>query len=128
MLEQFEEARSIRRKTRKGGISSIGNEENCVCKKAIIDREVKETLTAIDFAYTEAEKCNLKLKELEKNLKEILYNSEMDLEEKTLKVTEIRAQQDNCEFIRKQAVLRWARLTDKKAALEKELREVEVSE
>lgn len=128
MLEQFEEARSIRRKTRKGVISPISNEEKSGCKKSRIEREIEETITGLDFALLEAERYNLKLKELKEKLRETLYDSSLNLEEKTRRVTEIRSKQKNCEFVRKQAILRWAKLTDKKIALEKELREVKVSE
>lgn len=128
MLEQFEEARSIRRKARKGANSPISDEEKRVDKKARIEREIEEIITAIDFAHTEAEKYNLKLKELKEKLRKTLYNSELDLEEKARRVTQIKSQQENCEFIRKQAISRWAKLTDKKNALEKELREIKISE
>lgn len=128
MLEQFEEARSIRRKTRKEANSPISDEEKSCCKKTKIEREIDELITAIDFAHAEAEKYNLKLKELKEKLRKTLYSSELDLDEKARRVTQIKSQQENCEFIRKQAISRWAKLTDKKNALEKELREIKISE
>lgn len=124
MQEQFEEARSIRRKTRKGGKSPISEAEKCVNEKARLEREIQETNAAIDYAQNEAESYNAKLKEIKNNLREVLYNSELELEEKARKIADLKAKQTNCEFIWKQAVSRWASLTDKKNALEKALKKV----
>lgn len=124
MQEQFEEARSIRRKTRKGGKSPLSEAEKCANEKARLEREIEEINTAIAYAQNEAENYNAKLKKIKSNLREILYNSELELEEKARRVADLKNKQTNCEFIWKQAVSRWASLTDKKNTLEKALREV----
>ena len=128
MQGQFEEARSIRRKTRKGGISRITEQEKNSREKSRIEREIEETSIAINHAQTEAEEYNVKLKEVKGKLKNTLYDSKLDLEEKARRVAELKAKQENCEFIIRQATARWAKLTDKKRALEKELKEIIDSE
>lgn len=127
MLEQFEEARSIRRKTRKGGGSPLSEEEKQAREKYKVERELEETNIAINHAQTEAEQYNIKLKDIKKKIQNTLYDSKIGLEEKARRVAELKSKQENCEFIIRQATTRWARLTDKKRALEKELKEITAS-
>ena len=51
----------------------------------------------------------------------------MDLKVKSRKVTDLRKQKENCEFVIRQSRSRWAKLTDKKKALEKALADLDVS-
>ena len=127
MHEQFEEARSIRRKNRKGGESPIGEAERFASERARLEQEICETTTAINYAQSEAEKYNVKIKEIKENLKNVLYNANLGSEEKASKITSLKSKQENCEFVLKQAVARWAKLTDKKKALEKALKELNSS-
>lgn len=127
MLEQFEEARSIRRKTRRGGISQLSEEEKYAREKSRVEREIEETNIAINHAQTEAEQYNIKLKDIKKKIQNTLCSSKLGLEEKAQRVAELKSKKENCEFIIRQATTRWAKLTDKKRALEKELEGIIVS-
>lgn len=127
MLENFEEARSIRRKNRRGGNPRINEDEKRVSEVARLRKELIETEAAIEFARIEAEKYNIKLNEVKKELKTTLLNSNLDLDVKARMVAEIKQRKENCEFIIRNATNRWAKMTDKKRALEKALSEFGVS-
>ena len=114
MLEEFEEARSIRRKNSRSEIARL-------------KQFIEETDVAIEYAYSEAEKYNTKLKEVKTEIKRTLFDSKLDLKEKSRKVAELRKQKENCEFVIRQSRSRWAKLTDKKKALERALAEIDVS-
>ena len=62
MLEEFEEARSIRRKNKRGEKPRISEEEKRRSEIARLKLFIEETDTAIEYAYSEAEKYNTKLK------------------------------------------------------------------
>ena len=117
MQEQFEEARSIRRKNRKDGKSQIGEAEKCVDDTVVINRQIEEIDAAIEFTHKEAEKCTIKLNELKQELGKVLYSSSLSLEEKARKAADINSKMENCRFIKNQAVAKWVRLTNKKNAL-----------
>jgi len=128
MQEAFEEARSIRRKAKREGKTAESEDHTKVSEKVRIERELEELTVSTRIAQEEAEEFNAKVKEIKRNLRNILYNSELGLEEKARKVANLKSQQENCEFIAKQAVAKWARLTNKKSALERELENIEKSE
>lgn len=127
MVEEFEEARSIRRKNKRGEKPRISEEEKRRREIARLKQSIEETDFAIEYAYSEAEKYNTKLKEVKTEIKRILFDSKMDLKEKSRKVTDLRKQKENCEFVIRQSRARWAKLTDKKKALERALAEIDVS-
>ena len=127
MVEEFEEARSIRRKNKRGEKPRISEEEKRRREIARLKQSIEETDFAIEYAYSEAEKYNTKLKEVKTEIKRILFDSKMDLKVKSRKVTDLRKQKENCEFVIKQSRARWAKLTDKKKALERALAEIDVS-
>ena len=127
MVEEFEEARSIRRKNKRGEKPRISEEEKRIREIARLKQSIEETDFAIEYAYSEAVKYNTKLKEVKTEIKRILFDSKMDLKVKSCKVTDLRKQKENCEFVIRQSRARWAKLTDKKKALERALAEIDVS-
>lgn len=127
MLEEFEEARSIRRKNKRGEKPRISEEEKRRSEIARLKLFIEETDTAIEYVYSEAEKYNTKLKEVKTEIKRTLFDSKLDLKVKSRKVAELRKQKENCEFVIRQSRSRWAKLTDKKKALERALAEIDVS-
>ena len=46
-----------------------------------------------------------------------MYSSSLGSEEKARMVADINSKMENCRFIKKQAVAKWVRLTNKKNAL-----------
>lgn len=124
MMEKFEEARSIRRKTKKEGKNGLTEAEKRASQKLRIEKELEEVIVAERIAKEETEKFNTKISEGKKELRNILYNSEMQLNEKARRVAEIKTKLSNYEFVVKQATDKWARLTNKRQALERNLAEI----
>lgn len=116
-----------RRKNKRGEKPRISEEEKRRREIARLKQSIEETDFAIEYAYSEAEKYNTKLKEVKTEIKRILFDSKMDLKVKSRKVTDLRKQKENCEFVIRQSRARWAKLTDKKKALERALAEIDVS-
>lgn len=123
-MEHYEEARSIRRKTKKEGKSELSDAEKRNSEKLRVEKELEEAITAEKIAETEVQNFNQKISEIKRQIRSTLYDSDLKVEEKARTIAGYRKSQENCEYVVKQATAKWARLTNKREALERELADI----